>query len=378
VGYKYAEALSRQHRVTVIASPPAQVPSGAKLHPVSAGPCNFNDVAAASLARFELGQFPRAWRLNQEERFDVVHRVTPSSIDNSSLLPALRAPFVVGPLLASEPPPESFRPILNRGINGQARSRFHPRRLSSGLAWRGRDWLSRRHYHLRSARKILVGTQIAYDQVPKALQSRCELLPYSGVEHDLFVPPPSRPTNRPLQLLFVGRFVPYKGLELLLRAVATAVANSEVRLRVVGAGEPPYAQFCHGLVGQLNISRAVEILPAVPRPELLRLYQQADVYCFPTLCDTYGVALLEAMSCGCAILTSDTSGPREIVKESFGIKVPLRNPDQYLGDFAEAIVTLARNPGLRDEMGRKARQQVELSHDWEKIGRRLLAIYGAL
>ena len=38
-------------------------------------------------------------------------------------------------------------------------------------------------------------------------------------------------------------------------------------------------------------------------------YQAAEVFCFPTLCDTYGIALLEAMSCGCAALVSDVAEP---------------------------------------------------------------------
>jgi glycosyltransferase involved in cell wall biosynthesis len=378
VGYKYAETLSQRHAVTVLAAHPARAPADTELHVISAGNCNFNDVAAASLARFEIGQFPRAWRLHQENRFDVVHRVTPSWIGNSSMLPALRAPFVIGPLLASEPPPEKFRPVLNRVANGQVRSRFHPRRLSAGIAGRARDWLSRRHYHLRSARRILVGTQIAFDRIPLALRGKCELLPYSGVELEFFGPPVARPMDQPLHLLYVGRLVPYKGLELLLRALDAGLRSCEMRLRVVGSGNTAYGQFCRQLVKSLNLGRAVEFIPVVARPNLLRLYQQADVFCFPTLCDTYGVALLEAMSCGCPVVTSDTSGPREIVRAAFGFKVPLCNPEQYIHDFAEALVTLARDARLRQEMGHEARRQVELHHDWQAIGRRLLVIYESL
>lgn len=378
MGYKYAEALSRRHSVTVFAAPPGDVPAGAKLCSISAGKCNFNDVAAASLARFELGQFPRAWRLTGSNGFDIVHRVTPSAIGNSSLLPALRFPFVVGPLLASTRPPSAFDQVLRRACSPPSIGRLRPSRFGPGLARRANDWLSRRYYHLRSAKKILVGTEIAYSQVPLSLQKRCELLPYSGVEHDFYVPPIARLTNQPLQLLFVGRLVQYKGVELLLRAAAAAVRDCDIQLRVVGTQDSDYAKFCRQLVDDLKLNRVVEFLPAVSRQALLQFYQQADVFCFPTLCDTYGIALLEAMSCGCAVLTSDTSGPREIVDESFGIKVPLVEPEQYVSQFASAIVKLAREPALRDEMGRNARRRVKMHHDWTAIGSRLLEIYESL
>ena len=378
MGYKYAEALSRRHSVTVFAARPGDVPAGAKHFSISAGKCNFNDVAAESLVRFELGQFPRAWRLTGRNDFDVVHRVTPSAIGNSSLLPALRLPFVVGPLLGSTRPPCSFDQVMRRSSTPSSIGRLRPSRLGPGLARRMNDWLSRKYYHLRSARKILVGTEIALSQVPLSLQKRCELLPYSGVEHDFYLPPIARLTNQALQLLFVGRLVQYKGIELLLRAVAVAARDCDLHLRLVGTQDSDYTKFCRQLVDDLKLSRVVEFLPAVPRQELLRFYQQADVFCFPTLCDTYGIALLEAMSCGCAVLTSDTSGPREIVDESFGIKVPLDEPEQYVSQFASAIVRLAREPGLRDEMGRNARQRAKTHHDWTAIGNRLLGIYERL
>lgn len=378
IGYKYAEALARRHQVTVLASPPAETPAGAVLYPVPAGPCNFNEVAPAPLMRFELRQFPRAWSLHRRQRFDVVHRVTPSHISNATLLPNLRASFVIGPLLAAEVPPQSFEAYLGRIARRSRMGRFHPRRLEAGLSARVLAWLARRHVHLRNAQRILVGTRVALDYVPAPWRDRCVYLPYSGVEHDYFVPPSSRSQTGPLQLLYVGRVIPYKGLELLLRALDRAVRRCDFHLRVVGGGHAEYTAFCRRLTTELDLQSRVEFLPAVPRAELRDLYQQADVFCFPTLCDTYGIALLEAMSCGCAVVVSDVAGPREIVAEGCGLKVPLRDPEQYIDTFADALITLARDPSLRGEVGQAAREHIVTHHDWDDIARSLLRIYEEL
>jgi glycosyltransferase involved in cell wall biosynthesis len=354
------------------------VPSGAELFPIPAGNCNFNDVAATSVARFEINQLRRAWQLMRRDRFQIVHRVTPSGIGISSLLPALRIPLVVGPLLASTPPPATFDQILHRAYAPPPVGRLHPRRVGASLAWRANDWLAKRDYLLRAAHRIIVGTRLAWERVPPALRGRCELLPYSGVEHDIFVPPATRSSSRPLQLLYVGRLVPYKGLELLLRAVGLAARHCDLEIRIVGGGEVGFGAYCRRLGDELGLSSRIQFVPSVNRQELLRFYQQADVFCFPTLCDTYGIALLEAMSCACPVIVSDTSGAREIVNELFGIKIPLHEPELYVNQFADAIVKLAREPDLREVMGRHARQQVKMNHDWTTIGNRLLEIYEGL
>jgi glycosyltransferase involved in cell wall biosynthesis len=93
------------------------------------------------------------------------------------------------------------------------------------------------------------------------------------------------------------------------------------------------------------------------------------------LADTYGVALLEAMSCGCPVVASDTGGPGELVREDRGIRVPLTTPERYAEEFAAALVALASNPDLRSRLGANARRYVVEEHDWDRLGGRLLEIY---
>ncbi len=216
------------------------------------------------------------------------------------------------------------------------------------------------------------------EHVPRAYRERCELITYAGVEHDVFVPPAARPLDRPVELLWVGRLVQYKGIELLLRAVALAAKKCDLRLRVIGGGEELYVSFLRQLVSELGLEGTVEFAKSVARKELPMSYQAADVYCFPTICDTYGIALLEAMSCGFAVVVSDVAGPREIVADGAGLKVPMREPEQFIHDYAEAIVGLANNPSLRNELGQAAREHIVSCHNWDRISEKLLQIYQQL
>src|SRR5262249_58787615 len=122
----------------------------------------------------------------------------------------------------------------------------------------------------------------------------------------------------------------------------------------------------------------VSYLPAMPGHQLPILYARAGVFCFPSLCDSYGIALLGAMSCGCAVLVSDVAGAGEIVNGENGLKVRLDAPDEYIREYAEKIVALAQNHELRAGLGETARRFILREHDWGRIGAQVLAVYDEL
>ena len=161
----------------------------------------------------------------------------------------------------------------------------------------------------------------------------------------------------------------------MLRAVHRASAKVAIQLRIIGRGPADYVAFLDQLCTELDIRSHVRFEPAVPRAALIKAYQDADVFCFPTLADTYGVALMEAMSSACAVIVTDTGGPGEIVRAGDGIKIAMANPEQYVEDFSDAIVSLAEHPELRQRYGIRARQRMVQDHDWGRIGDQLLRIY---
>jgi glycosyltransferase involved in cell wall biosynthesis len=378
VGFKYAEALSQRYETAVIASPPSQAPERAKLLSCDAGPCSFNEVSPAPLLRFEIRQQRIARRLRRQFPFDYVHRVTPSAIQVPTWVGSLGKPLIIGPIIAADPPAPAFAPFLGRPVSPPKGPRWRPSRVAGRVC---RTIVTRAEHeqsYLYQARRILVGTREAMRHVPESLREKCRLVTYSGVEHEVFVPPPARPVAGALRLLFVGRLIPYKGVELLLRAVAIAALRCSIKLDVVGAADPVYKDFLLRLTQELRLGSSVDFLEPVPRDQLPSLYQRADVFCFPTLCDTYGIALLEAMSCGCAVLVSDVAGAGEIVNGENGLKVRMDTPDEYIREYAEKIVALARNHELRASLGEEARRFVLREHDWSRIGEQVLAIYEEL
>jgi spore coat protein SA len=160
--------------------------------------------------------------------------------------------------------------------------------------------------------------------------------------------------------------VPYKGLELLLRAVAHLRRHVNVKLLIVGSGNRETVGYFRRVATALETTSEVDFVGHVGRAELLGIYQAADLFCMPSI-ETYGLSILEAMSCGCVPVVADWNGPGEIVESEYGVKVALSDPEQFVIDYAERIVGMMDSPDMRKEMASRARETVIARHSWDKL-----------
>ncbi len=373
VGYHVVQALSTRFDPEVVTSVGMQSPPGVKTHTVPLKFDDPNDVGVGQLLRYEYRQRHVIGRLLRAGQFDVLHRATPSGWKDS-LLAVPPAPLVVGPVLGSSPPPESFRAIFQPRLPRAYSLKAVRDRFEHGVARRVFQRLSTLDRLNENAALILVGTDLTRRLLPERLHSRCRHMIYTGIEHDLFTPPVRRRSSRVPQLLFVGRLVAYKGIELLLRAAAVARRSCRFELKIVGRSTAPSRAYYHRIASALRLSDTVTFVDAVRREDLADIYRAADIYSMPTI-EKYGVAIIEAMSSGCAVLVPDFNGPGEVVQPERGLKVPLESPEQFIAEYAERIVQLVEDAKLREALGETAREHIVKSHGWKDFESSLLDIY---
>ncbi len=130
-------------------------------------------------------------------------------------------------------------------------------------------------------------------------------------------------------VLFVGKLIPNKGVEYLLRAAPTVVERfPDTRFVFVGPAsfESEKENKWLGLAKELDITDNVTFTGAVSSQELCEIYKAADAFCFPTIRETFGVVLAEAMAAGLPVISSDIPVVREVVGDA-GILVPRRDPE---------------------------------------------------
>lgn len=106
--------------------------------------------------------------------------------------------------------------------------------------------------------------------------------------------------------------------------------------------------------GIARTARICDVLGPVPRPQVARLYQEADVFVFPTVSDVFPAVVLEAMASGIPVITTDQCGAADVIRDGVdGFLVPVRSPEK----IAERLERLMRDRELLCQMGRNARDR---------------------
>jgi phosphatidylinositol alpha 1,6-mannosyltransferase len=176
-----------------------------------------------------------------------------------------------------------------------------------------------------------------------------------GIDTELFHPSRRTRTDPALVLGFVGRLMPEKNLRL-LPAVAAALREAGIEnfvFQITGAGSERA-----WLERNLPNARFTGVLSGEP---LARAYADADIFLFPSRTDTYGNVVQESLACGVPAVVMNEGGPRFIVRH--GVTGLVACSDD---EFCRSAATLAASEGLRQEMGRAGRVQVE-SQSWDRV-----------
>jgi glycosyltransferase involved in cell wall biosynthesis len=206
---------------------------------------------------------------------------------------------------------------------------------------------------LRRSARILVPTtaHLEVSDELRPFRAKTAIVPF-GVDHRLFAPP-ERQGREPVEGLFVGRLVGYKGLDVLLRAVAGT------SLKVAIAGDGPLKEDLRSLASELGLEGQVRFLGEVSAEELPGLYREAGYFVLPsvTSAEMFGIVLTEAMASGLPVVYTDLeTGVKEVPLEGVtGLRVPRGDS----GALAGAMLRLTNEDKLRVEMGRAARGRVE-------------------
>ncbi len=181
--------------------------------------------------------------------------------------------------------------------------------------------------------------------------------------------------NGGCRLLYVGRLERLKGVDILLKAVASIEDMECVGLTVVGGAEnSPERERLRDLAGGLGIADRVEFIGSVDQSLLPVYYGAADICVLPSYYESFGLAALEAAACGKPVVASRVGGLPSIVRDGeTGYLVRWRCP----GPFVERLELLLTNERLRREMGAAGRRHAE-NLSWSVTSEKLLGIYEML
>lgn len=228
--------------------------------------------------------------------------------------------------------------------------------------------LAARRAGARAVTANLVSTEYARRRMPLP---RLGFLSF-GIDTDFWVPGQRQPAPAP-RVFFVGRHVPAKGCDVLIRAVRRC-RDQGVSLSVRIAGDGPQRSASEKLSRELGLGDAVTFLGFLPDASVRDELQQADIVAIPVLQDEIGqFVAFEAMACGCAVVASQIGA---IPEHLDGSGLLFRAGDD--AQLGERLVQLARNPSLRASLGERGRERVLAEFDWRTMGQRYLDLYASV
>ncbi|MBF7083957.1 DUF1957 domain-containing protein [Desulfallas sp. Bu1-1] len=182
-----------------------------------------------------------------------------------------------------------------------------------------------------------------------------------------------RGNGRERMIVFLGRLVPEKGVQVLISALPL-ILQKVGRVRLVVAGKGPYQPELEKLAHGLGVAEIVDFIGFVGDEERNRLLNRATVAVFPSLYEPFGIVALEAMAAGVPVVVSDTGGLRDIIEH--GIDGYLAPPgDTHM--LAHYVSELIKNPELAGHFGRRARRSVFVKFNWQQIASSTLEVYAA-
>lgn len=237
-------------------------------------------------------------------------------------------------------------------------------------ALRGPLWSRvRRSIMGRCSHVVAVGEDLRRALIAEgAPPGKVSVIPMGSDLQGLFVPDGSE--RAIAELLFVGRLVASKGLDILLRALPEIRAvHPAVRLTVVGDG-PERARF-ETVVSQSEFASAVAFVGAVDHAALAGHFQRATLLVVPSRAEGFGLVAVEALGCACPVVASDLPALRNILADGRGGRL-FRSGDP--DDLRDQVCALLADVELRCTLTKTGRASVLARFDWRAIGQRYLAV----
>lgn len=176
------------------------------------------------------------------------------------------------------------------------------------------------------------------------------------------------------QFVYVGRLVFYKNLESVIKAISIIKkSHDSIKLKIIGGG--PDKDNLQSLTKRLGLEENIEFCGYVSEDEKYKIISSSIAMTFPSLCEGFGLVVLESFSCERPVLVSNVRPLSEIINDKYdGIII---NPtDEH--EWAKAMIYLMNNPQKALEMGKAGKTKLEQQYTHESMIDNIESMYNKI
>lgn len=320
---------------------------------------------------WQLAVYNRARELHKEVGFDVMHHITYVKYSVGSRIVNLPVPLLWGPVGGGESTPKSFYETFS--WKGRIKERFREvvRLINE------RDPFVR-----MTARRAAIALATTHETAERIRRIRGKQVPITlaiGISDEELeqLGQVLLRSEAPVRFLSVGRLLEWKGFHLGLQAfarMAETVPNCEYWI----AGDGPQRKSLEKLVAELGITDKVCFWGKIPREDVLERFGDCDVLVHPSMHDSGGLVVMEAMAASRPVVCLKLGGPADMVTDETGYRIEAHSPQQAVSDMASAMRELATDADMRQRMGQAAREHVLQNFRWSTKAQRMDGFYRQL
>ena len=296
------------------------------------------------------------WVKHSGIRFDVIHHVTMNDYRiPSELYKAKGAKVIWGPMGGAQVTPRPLKVYEKNQLIASFREFVN----------KSCSWNPFYKKALRSYYKIYCINNETQKQISRIVGKDVPLMPELALRDEYKNLPIRKGKNDILKIVFVGRLIGKKGIAFLVDALSLMPTDMDWELLIFGDGDG--RALIEKQIADSGIGKNVKLMGNRPLNQIAEAYQQADVFVLPSLRETSGNVLLEAMAYAVPIVAFDTSFCRLLKEVECGVFI---NTDQALEgikeDWCKAIVTLGQDKELAKQMGMNGYKYVNSKLTWDE------------
>ena len=296
------------------------------------------------------------WVKHSGIRFDVIHHVTMNDYRiPSELYKAKGAKVIWGPMGGAQVTPRPLKVYEKNQLVASFREFVN----------KSCSWNPFYKKALRSYYKIYCINNETQKQISRIVEKDVPLMPELALRDEYKNLPIQKRKNDILNIVFVGRLIGKKGIAFLVDALSLMPTDMDWELLIFGDGDD--RALIEKQIADSGIGKNVKLMGNRPLNQIAEAYQQADVFVLPSLRETSGNVLLEAMAYAVPIVAFDTSFCRLLKEVDCGVFINTEQAlDNIKEDYCKAIVTLGQDKELAKQMGLNGYKYVNSKLTWDE------------
>ena len=296
------------------------------------------------------------WVKHSGIRFDVIHHVTMNDYRiPSEMYKAKGAKVIWGPMGGAQVTPKPLKVYEKNQLVASFREFVN----------KSCSWNPFYKKALRSYYKIYCINNETQKQISCIVGKDVPLMPELALRDEYKNLPIRKGKNDILKIVFVGRLIGKKGIAFLVDALSLMPTDMDWELLIFGDGDD--RALIEKQIADSGIGKKVKLMGNRPLNQIAEAYQQADVFVLPSLRETSGNVLLEAMAYAVPIVAFDTSFCRLLKEVDCGVFINTEQAlDNIKEDYCKAIVTLGQDKELAKQMGLNGYKYVNSKLTWDE------------